>query len=220
MKKFFLLFLTLFLSMSMFTTNVSAKDTSSFSDMLNDLFNENTQEVIVHMNGQNITDTFINQFRNSFENGNIEAIKNYAADNCVIFSLPDTIQERGISTGTYTTPINYVTFRGTSVFHGGPVTMTAILRFRITCTYDFNTGQITGGVRAPTVLLQDADGVADEFRVTNVTYSGSITNNGYTVRYTSISFIPYASGSLDDQGTWQNYNRYTWTTPISYTPYN
>ena len=198
---------------------VGAKEsTQGFNEMLDDLMSGNSSCIKVESNGLDITDIFIENFDDVYKLGDVETIVEYAADNAVMFVLPNNNKERAIKTGTYTTNHAYVVFNGTSVLTGQSIRLPVLMSIRVTCNYDFNTAKITGGVRTPTIILEDTEGVADQVRATNVTHNGSIVNGGYSVQYTQISFVPEGLGTLDDMGLWQTYNSYTWKGTIYFTP--
>ncbi|MDD2592454.1 MAG: hypothetical protein PHP11_02420 [Erysipelotrichaceae bacterium] len=204
----------------MITSSISIKAdySSRFDQMLYRLFNSNLSQIVVEKDGFDITDQFICENYILYTNNDLAKIKEKIAQNSIVFSEPSTINQRAIVSSTYTTNSLYALVTGTSPINPSvPIFLEIIFKIRITSSYDFNTGLIIGSPRTPTIIIEDC-GTADSATANSIQHNGYITNGGYSVAYSNISFIVSAYGSLDGLGVTQTYNRFSYNSLIVFSP--
>ncbi len=220
--------ITVLLSILMFSTfatsTICANETNDkFETMLNNLFTTNSRKIKANKEGMDITEEFIETYRDVYIDYGVEAIIDVVSEKNIYFSERNNlcdISPRAIFSKTYTSDLIYSVATGTSPVNPSVTIKLPILwYFRVTVNYDYNTGKISGGLRTPTIIIDSTDGLTDTVNVYDVSFSGGVTNGGYSVTYNSVSFVPEAYA---DDGTgwgiWQEYNRVTWYGPVTYTP--
>ena len=130
------------------------------------------------------------------------------------------IEPLAVYSSTYVTPTSSVVARGSSpVNPSAPIAINVIYHIEVTASYDYNTGKVVGPLRAPRIVVEGTGGLTNTYEVTDVQYTANITNGGYDVRYTNISFIFHGYASQDGIGFWQTYDRTYLPDVVSFTPY-
>ena len=83
--------------------------------------------------------------------------------------------------------------------------------YRLGSTYRYNeaTGKIYGSVPPLRVEIIDAGSNTDEMWVESIHAPGTITDNGYTITYSNVSFVIGAKNSLNDSFLTFSYGPYT-----------
>lgn len=230
MKKSIIVLLAIILFQTVFTSyslvlaesnNQSRYDNRSFSAMFNRLYNDDNSRIVVYSGDDIVTETFIQNTFAYYAVNDVDSIYRYMIDNNIIISdgndsksnVPD-MNSRAIYTSVYTSSDRYAVLSGTSPYGGGSISLPIIYTVSITVPYDFATGLVSGTLRNPIISISSTDGVADSWSAYSVNCSKSITNGGYSVHYSNISFIVEAR--ID--WVWQTYNRYYDNLVVDFTP--
>ena len=197
-------------------------NTSRFSAMFDRLYSEERINITVYSGNEDVTDSFVQDTLDYYLENDINSIYEYMIDNSIVISegTPSISRfgrhnNRAIFTSVYTSSTRYAVVTGTSPFNPNVgISLPIIYTVSVTVPYDFNTGLVTGSLRNPVIRISSTDGVADSWSTYGVMCSKSITNGGYSVYYSNISFIVQANV----EWVWQTYNRYYDNLSFTFTP--
>ena len=196
----------------------------SYEEMFELLYTTDIIGIDVTSNGVSVKDSFIAETIEYYFSHDLQEIYNYMLENDIVISIGQPEIKRSleagnvrvITTAEYTSADYYAVVYGTSPVNPNvQISLPIVYNLKVTVPYDFGTGQISGTLRSPRVVITGTDGNADYATASSVQYSVSITNGGYSVYYSNISFV--VTGYLWPYDP-QTYNRYYDPYTISFTP--
>jgi len=199
-------------------------DNSAFRIMFDKLYMSDSNDIDVTQNGISVKELFINATHSFYLRRDYQSIYNYMIENSILIiegqsetaKLSSCENLRVITTAEYTSPGLYAVVYGTSPYNPNvQISLPIYYNIKVTVPYDFSTGLISGTLRSPRIVITSTDGVAESASASSVQYSVSITNGGYSVYYSNISFIVTGYYWPYDP---QTYNRYYTSFTFTFTP--